>query len=298
MRADEQLPAYLDSDTLRAILKRALREDLGSGDLTSTAIISADAQGAAAFVAREAGIAAGLYVATQVFALLGRDLTVSWQIKDGDSLERGGVFGTIRGNLRAILAAERLALNLLQRMSGIATQTAKMVAATEGYPARIRDTRKTAPGLRLLDKWAVLLGGGTNHRLGLYDRILIKDNHIDAAGGLRKAVMLATAAHPSLSVDVEARTLGEVFEALAVADCIDVLLLDNMTRLTPSGEVDTCLLQEAVTLIGGRLQTEASGNVTLTSVRSIAAAGVDYISSGALTHSVHALNIALKITGC
>ena len=298
MGAELELPAYLNSEVLRAILQRALREDLGSGDLTSEAIIAPDAEGEAEFVTREPGVAAGLHAAEQVFRLANSDLVVVWQQNDGDTFERSSTFGHVRGNLRAILAAERLALNLLQRMSGIATLTAQMVAEVQDYPARIRDTRKTAPGLRLLDKWAVLLGGGTNHRLGLYDRILIKDNHIDVAGGLCIAVERAAAAYPGIPVDVEARTLDEVTDALEVADFVEVLLLDNMAQSAGAGgQMDTSTLQAAVDLVGGRMQTEASGNVTLRTVRAIAATGVDYISSGALTHSARALDVALHIGG-
>lgn len=298
MGAEQELPAYLDSEVLRAILQRALREDLGTGDLTSEAIIPPDAEGEAEFFAREPGVVAGLHAAEQVFRLANSDLAVVWQQNDGDTFERSSTFGLVRGNLRAILSAERLALNLLQRMSGVATLTAQMVAQVQGFPARIRDTRKTAPGLRLLDKWAVLLGGGTNHRLGLYDRILIKDNHIDVAGGLCNAVERALAAYPGIPVDVEARTLDEVTDALTVADLIEVLLLDNMARPAGAGgQLDTSTLQAAVDLVGGRMQTEASGNVTLRTVRAVAATGVDYISSGALTHSARALDVALHIRG-
>ena len=239
---------------------------------------------------------AGLAVAERVFAALDPQVAVTWDAADGDAVEAGARFGTVEGPARAILTGERLALNLMQRMSGIATATRRYVEAAGA--ATILDTRKTAPGLRAFDKWAVRLGGGRNHRTGLYDMILVKDNHIAAAGGLSAAVEAAQAyraAHDErLQIEVETRTLDEV-DALLEIGGVDRVLLDNMVRLHDDGFVDTSTLEEAVRRIGGRIETEASGNVTLATVAAIAATGVDFISSGALTHSVQALDISLKI---
>ena len=295
MPVSERLPSYLTPSAVRRCLTQALDEDLGTGDVTSEAIIPPDAHGIASFELRESGVVAGMYIAKQVCQLVDPNLVVQWDYADGDFLPGDLELGTVRGPLRSLMVAERLALNFMQRMSGIATFTHQMVKATNGFPACIRDTRKTAPGLRLLDKWAVLLGGGTNHRIGLYDRILIKDNHIAAAGSLKSAVMRASAYSKGIPVDVEARTLDEVREALDLADDIELVLLDNMVRRTEEGGVDTTLLNSTVELIDGRMLTEASGNVSLESVRDIAATGVDFISCGALTHSMRALDIGLKL---
>ncbi len=232
-----------------------------------------------------------------MFHTLDDALEVFWSKADGDAVEKGEVFGTVVGSAHAILSGERLALNLMQRMSGIATATHHMVHAAAPFGSRILDTRKTAPGLRLLDKWAVKLGGGENHRIGLFDMILIKDNHIAAAGSIEQAIYAAqqfrTANNPNLEIEVETRTLDEVSRALATGG-IDRLLLDNMV-VVDGDEINTSMLESAVELVGGLYATEASGNVTLKTVPAIAATGVDFISSGALTHSVKALDISLKI---
>ena len=289
------LPSYLTPEALRQCITAALNEDLGSGDVTSQAIIPGEIAGIAAVQLRSDGVVAGLHVAAQVCQFVDPELKVTWHCEDGDVLSAGQILGTLQGPLQSLLSAERVALNFLQRMSGIATTTYQMVQAVKGYATRIRDTRKTVPGLRYLDKWAVLLGGGENHRLGLYDRMLIKDNHIAAAGSLQEAVCRAVTFGGGLSVDVEARTLDEVESALAVSSRIELVLLDNMVTVTADDIVDTSMLQTAVRLIDGRVRTEASGNVTLHSVRPIAATGVDYISCGGLTHSVQALDIGLNV---
>ena len=285
-----------DLATIDALIARALAEDVGPGDVTTLATVPADQQAEAFFLAKEDGVLAGLAVAERVFAALDERVSIAWNAADGDAVEAGTRLGTISGPARAVLTGERSALNLMQRMSGIATATRRMVDAAGD--AAILDTRKTAPGLRAFDKWAVRLGGGQNHRAGLYDMILVKDNHIAAAGGLREAVEAAQAyraAHdPALLIEVEARTLDEVDELLAVGG-VDRVLLDNMVRLHGDGFVDVTPLAEAVRRIGGRFETEASGNVTLDTVPAIAAAGVDFISSGALTHSVRALDVSLTI---
>ena len=292
------LPPYLALETLYAIIDNALAEDVGGGDVTTLATIPEEKTAEAAFLAKEDGIVAGLEVVEHVFKRIDPEIRLTWVAADGDPVRAGQIFGAVHGRARGLLTGERLALNLLQRMSGIASATHLMVEAVKPHRARILDTRKTAPGLRLLDKWAVRIGGGENHRLGLYDMILIKDNHIDAAGGIRKAI---EAAHRycannrvEVKIEVEARTLEDVQEILDTGG-VQYVLLDNMVRRGPNGEIDTTMLQRAVSLVDGRILTEASGNVTLETAQAIAATGVDYISSGSLTHSVSALDVSLKI---
>ena len=289
------LPDAVAAD-LPDLLARALAEDVGAGDVTTEATIPAGTTATARFLLKQDGVVAGLAVAERVFQAVDPELAVVWRAADGDALSAGTVFGEVRGRARSILVAERLALNLMQRMGGIATAAAAMARAAR--PATVLDTRKTAPGLRALDKWAVRLGGGANHRAGLYDMVLVKDNHIAAAGGVRAALDAVAAAGTPVPVEVEARTLGEVDAVLAAAADgvrVDRVLLDNFARRGADGALDVAPLAEAVARIGGRLQTEASGNVTLDSVAAIAATGVDFISSGALTHSVTALDVSLKI---
>jgi nicotinate-nucleotide pyrophosphorylase (carboxylating) len=294
------LPSYLSDETLDAIIKNTLAEDVGSGDVTTAATVAPETPARAEIRTKEAGVVAGLYVAERVFAALSDQAACAWQIADGAAVDAGVTVGRLEGPARALLTAERAALNVLQRMSGIATQTHRMVEATGPHDTRILDTRKTAPGLRLLDKWAVKLGGGTNHRLGLFDLILIKENHAAAAaGGLLDAIQAAQryrdAHHPNLQIEVETNSLQEVETALEAED-VDIVLLDNMVAVRSDGTIDTSRLQEAVDLVDGRLTTEASGNVTLETVPAIAATGVDAISSGALTHSVTALDLSMLMT--
>ncbi|MHB9145314.1 MAG: carboxylating nicotinate-nucleotide diphosphorylase [Symbiobacteriia bacterium] len=273
------LPALLLED----IVRRALVEDLGTGDVTSEAVIPADLEAEALVVAREPGVLAGLPVAQEVFRQV--DPTVAQQTKaqDGQTLQPGDSVLYLRGKARSLLAAERVALNFLQRMSGIATATARLVALVEGTDAHIVDTRKTVPGLRLLDKYAVRQGGGANHRFGLYDAVLIKDNHVAAAGGVAAAVRAARArAGHTVKVEVEVDTLSQLAEALAAG--ADLVLLDNM---------DPATLHEAVRLTAGRAVLEASGGITEATIRGVAETGVQLISVGALTHSVRALDLAL-----
>ena len=292
------LPPYLTPTALDDLVARALEEDVGTGDVTTQATIPPETTAEAHFLAKQAGVLAGLLVAEHVFDTVDAALTLAWTKADGETVARGDIIGTVHGRAHSILTAERLALNVMQRMSGIATATRQMVEATHPHPARILDTRKTAPGLRLLDKWAVRLGGGENHRLGLYDMILIKDNHIAAVGGVRAAIEAARRFREDglqdLRIEIEARTLDEVRAVLDTGG-VDVILLDNMVDVQPDGTLDTARLRAAVALIDGRITTEASGNVRLETVPAIAATGVDYISSGALTHSVTALDISLKI---
>lgn len=293
----EFLSEFLNEDVLDLLIQRCLLEDVGTGDITSELIIESDQSAEGQFLAKGSGILAGLEVAKRVFEQVDPSISLDWQLGDGSPIEVGQEFGIITGPARAILTAERLALNFLQRMSGIATETARYVAAIEGTGAVILDTRKTAPGLRALDKWAVRLGGGQNHRMGLFDMILIKDNHISAAGGIEEAieaVKQANSTGPKLDIEIEATTLDQVRDILAIGR-VDRILLDNMVAEGADGQIDTSRLTTAVNLIDGRFQTEASGNVSLETVRSIASTGVDFISSGALTHSVTALDLSLLL---
>jgi nicotinate-nucleotide pyrophosphorylase (carboxylating) len=288
--AETLLPPYLESEELDRIVARALEEDVGAGDVTSERTIPLAARAEGTFLAREAGIVAGIEVARRVFAAADHTITSDWNVADGGHVRADERLGTVSGGARGILAGERVALNFLQRMSGIASTTRRFVDAVEGFHVTILDTRKTAPGLRLLDKWAVLLGGGGNHRTGLFDMILIKENHIRVAGGVSAA--LASARTDDDFVEIEARTLEEVREILRIGTA-DRVLLDNMVHRSAAGAVDTSMLRRAVELVGGRLETEASGNVTLDTVREVAATGVNFISCGALTHSVKALDLSL-----
>lgn len=281
-------PLLTEEETLRAIIQRALAEDLGSGDVTSQWTLPAEAILQGELLAKEDGVLAGLHVAELVFAQV--DERIEWHphATDGSAIRSGEVVAEVRGPGISLLSAERTALNFLQRMSGIATLTRRYVEAVAGTGAVILDTRKTAPGLRILDKWAVRLGGGQNHRFGLFDMVLIKDNHIAGAGGLTAAVARVRAKNlAGLPVEVEVKTLDELEEALALHPPVDRIMLDNMPL-----EV----LGQAVRLSAGRVPLEASGGVNLETVRPIAEAGVDYISVGALTHSVKALDISLDIT--
>jgi nicotinate-nucleotide pyrophosphorylase (carboxylating) len=258
---------------------RWLAEDVGDGDLTGTAVIDEDAVCTARLLVKEAGVVCGLDVAAEVFDRLGVKLEAL--AADGDMVEPGPV-GSLEGSARGVLAGERLALNLIGRLSGIATFTRRFVDAVAGTGTVILDTRKTTPGLRALEKHAVACGGGRNHRLGLYDGILIKDNHLRVAGSLGEAV--GRAKQTGAPVEVECDTLAQVREALAAG--ADSILLDNMT--VPE-------LREAVELTAGRARLEASGGVTLETVRALAETGVDFISVGALTHSARALDVSLEV---
>lgn len=284
------------SEQIDDLIARALEEDISTGDVTSLATVPEDRQAKGIFTAKESGILAGAEVASRVFAAVDPSLTVQWMIQDGCKLMKGDVAGTVSGSARSILTAERTALNILQRMSGIATATHEMAKAAK--PALILDTRKTAPGMRALDKWAVRLGGGTNHRTGLYDMILIKDNHIVAAGGVRASIDAArqyrAENNPDLLIEIEAATIDQIREVLD-SEPVDWILLDNMVSLASEGSIDVSRLREAVQTIDGKILTEASGNVTLETVAAIASTGVNAISSGALTHSVRALDLSLGV---
>ncbi|HEX7069670.1 MAG TPA: carboxylating nicotinate-nucleotide diphosphorylase [Rhodothermales bacterium] len=290
------LPPYLTAADIDAIVRRALAEDVGSGDVTTLATVHPGVHAEAELVAKASGILAGTPVFDAVFRQLDPTVHVTWLRADGDAVAPGDRIATLAGPARAILSGERTALNLLQRMSGVASATHAMVQAVRPHHARILDTRKTAPGLRLLDKWAVLIGGGQNHRIGLFDMILIKENHITAAGSVEEALHAARMwvdRNRPVRIEIEARTLDEVRQVLEVG-VAELVLLDNMARRTPAG-LDTSMLSEAVRLVSGRIQTEASGNVSLDTVHAIAATGVDFISAGELTHSVKALDVSLLV---
>jgi len=274
----------MDSNLLDATLRSFLREDIGRGDLTSEAIFPPTQCGSARLVARERFLAAGVEgVAARVFTLQNPLIESTGALADGSRVEAGEVLLTVRGPVIDLLKAERVALNLLQRLSGIATFTAAFVRQVEGYPVRICDTRKTTPGLRMLEKYAVVVGGGHNHRFNLADGILIKDNHIAACGSIADAVERVRRFVPhTIRIEVETDTLEQVEQCL---DCgADIILLDNMSPDT---------MAEAVAMIGGRAIVEASGGIALETVRAVAASGVDIISAGALTHSAPACDIGM-----
>ena len=279
------IPGTLDPQ-VPAIVRRALEEDLGTGDLSGTPLFSEQAELRAVIQAKQSGIVAGLRVAEMVFRELDGNLNWKASKQDGDRVCAGETAAELAGRARAILAGERTALNLLQRMSGIATATRTYVEAVAGTKAKILDTRKTAPGLRVLDKYAVRAGGGCNHRLGLYDGVMLKDNHIAAAGGIESAVRsVRESISQGQKIEVEVTSMAQVEQALRAG--AEIIMLDNMT---PNE------MEKAVQLIGGRALVEASGGITLENVREIASTGVDWISVGALTHSVKALDLSLEVT--
>lgn len=266
-----------------AYIKRALEEDIGSGDVTTDTIVPADTSLRGRIVAKQDGVVAGLEVAKHVMLALNKQITFTKNVADGSSVTRGTVLAQVEGSARALLTGERTALNFLGRMSGIATLTRRFVDAVSSTNAVILDTRKTAPGLRITDKWAVRLGGGQNHRTGLFDMVLIKDNHIDFAGSITAAVERVRASGTKLEIEVETRTLDNVREALSLG--VERILLDNMSIE---------MMREAVTICDKRARLEASGNVTLDNVVEVACTGVDYISVGALTHSPKVFDVSLE----
>ncbi|MBO9369450.1 MAG: carboxylating nicotinate-nucleotide diphosphorylase [Chloroflexi bacterium] len=262
-------------------IQRALAEDIGPGDVTTNSIVPPEAMMRGHILAKQEGVIAGLDVAQAVYHAIDPEVKFYPQVEESAWVRRGQILAIVHGRARSLLTAERTALNFLGRMSGIATLTRRFVEAVSGTKAVILDTRKTAPGLRIFDKLAVRRGGGQNHRFGLYDMILIKDNHIDFVGSITEAVTRARAGAPGLPVEVEARTLEDVREALELG--IDRILLDNMSLE---------MMREAVRLVAGRVKLEASGNITLENVRAVAETGVDFISCGALTHSVRVFDLS------
>ncbi len=265
-------------------IKMALEEDINSEDVSTNAVMPAYKKGEVQLICKEDGIIAGLMVFERVFTLLDPATTVTYHVKDGDEVKKGEVLAVVTGDIRVLLSGERTALNYLQRMSGIATYTRSVVGLLEGTKTTLLDTRKTTPGMRIFEKYAVRVGGGANHRYNLSDGVLLKDNHIDAAGGVAQAVKAARAYAPFVRrIEVETENLDMVREAVEAG--ADIIMLDNMT---PDQ------MAEAIHLINGRAETECSGNVTKENINTIAHLGVDYISSGALTHSAPILDISLK----
>jgi nicotinate-nucleotide pyrophosphorylase (carboxylating) len=272
------------TDTVERVVLAALAEDIGAGDVTTEATVAADAVGTAELLVKERGVVCGLGVAETAFRALDPEIRFEAFASDGDEVDAGAVVARVSGSDRAILTAERVALNFLGRLSGIATLTRRYVDAIDGTGARVLDTRKTTPGLRPLEKHAVAAGGGSNHRFGLDDAVLIKDNHLRAAGSIAAAVELVRAA-TDLSIEVECETIAQVEEALDAG--VDAILLDNMS-------LDE--LRAAAALVDGRARLEASGGVTLDTIRAIAETDVDEISVGALTHSARSLDVSLELT--
>ena len=274
----------LDRDALERVVAAALAEDVGTGDATTDATVPADGRARAELHVEERGVVCGVAIAAAVFTALDPAVEVAQLVPDGTLVEAGTVVAEVAGPARAILTGERTALNLLARLSGIATLTRRYVDELAGTGAEILDTRKTTPGLRALEKYAVRCGGGTNHRVGLYDAVLVKENHIRAAGGITAAVERIRAAGVELPVEVEAETPADVEEALAVG--VERILLDNMT---PDE------IRAAVATVAGRARLEASGGIALDTVRAYAETGVDFISIGALTHSARSLHVSLEV---
>lgn len=275
-------------ELLNQFIVNALAEDLGSGDHTSLATIPADKQGAARLIIKDEGILAGVDVALSIFKHVDADLHIHVLLHDGAQVKYGDIALTVEGNVSSILIAERLVLNTMQRMSGIASTTFRIVSRLKDTKTRILDTRKTTPNLRFLEKQAVVIGGGVNHRIGLYDMILIKDNHVDYAGGIKNALMAATQylldKNLDLKIEIEVRNISELEEVIKAGGA-DRILLDNFSFAD---------LKTAVYLINGRFTTEASGGISEENVIDYAKCGVDYISIGALTHSVKSLDMSLK----
>lgn len=281
-------PEYITPDFVHHFIQAALAEDLGDGDHSTLAAIPADATSRARLLVKEPGVLAGVELAESIFREVDPDLVVSVIKHDGDYIEKGDIAFTVSGKAQSILSAERLVLNCMQRMSAIATRTSHYCKLISGTRAKLLDTRKTTPNFRLLEKWAVLIGGGQNHRIGLFDMIMLKDNHIDMAGGIEQAIIRTKdylrTRNRRLRIEIETRNLAEVAEVLRVGG-VDIVMLDNMS---PSE------MAEAIRMIDGRFKTEASGGITEGSIREIAQCGVDFISVGALTHHVKSLDLSLK----
>ncbi|MFH1825290.1 MAG: carboxylating nicotinate-nucleotide diphosphorylase [Candidatus Firestonebacteria bacterium] len=269
---------------IKQIIHNALREDIGKGDITSIAIIPCDLNIKAIIVARENGKLAGLNIAKEVFKIIDKKIKFNLKVKEGSYIKSGQVLAEIFGQARSILSSERVALNFLQRLSGITTLTDKFVKKIKSSKIKILDTRKTTPNLRLLEKYAVKMGGGFNHRFGLFDGMLIKDNHIQIAGGINNAIEKARKKYPKMKIEVEAQSLKEVKESLKAN--FNVIMLDNMN--IPD-------LRKAIKLINGKYKIEVSGGVRLNNISKISQLKIDYISIGALTHSAKSLNMSLDI---
>lgn len=280
--------SYVTDKVIKRFIQEALKEDVGDGDHSSLAAIPATARSKAQLLIKQEGAIAGIALAEKIFDFFDTDLKIQLLKSDGDHVKEGEIAFTVEGAARSILTCERLVLNCMQRMSGIATYTNYLCGLIKGTNARLLDTRKTTPNFRLAEKWAVAIGGGTNHRFGLYDMIMLKDNHIDFAGGIEKAIKATheylTATNRQLRIEIETRNLAEVEQVLNIGG-VDVIMLDNMM---PS------VMKDAIKLIDGKYETEASGGITEKNIREVAECGVDFISVGALTHSVKSMDMSLK----
>lgn len=281
-------PEYVTKDFINRFIEQAIEEDVGDGDHSSLSTIPGDLQGIASLKIKQEGIIAGLELSLDIFNKVDPNLLVKFNKTDGDRVSFGDIAFEVKGSVRSILVAERLVLNCMQRMSGIATYTNRLCALIESTNVKILDTRKTTPNIRPLEKWAIIIGGGANHRFALYDMIMLKDNHIDYAGGIAKALKSANEylheTGKQLKIEIEIRNLNEVKEVVNTGGA-DIIMLDNM---------DTETMKEAVKIIGGKMKTEASGGITENNILEMAQTGVDYISVGALTHSVMSLDMSLK----
>jgi len=281
------IPNYVTLEALDKIILDAIREDLGDGDHSTLAVIPEGKTGKARLLAKENGIIAGLELAEIIYGKFSKEIQIETYFKDGDKIKKEDIIFEVSGNARDILSSERLVLNFMQRMSGIASYTRKLADLIDDLPVKLLDTRKTTPNLRMVEKWAVLIGGGVNHRIGLYDMIMLKDNHIDLAGGIREAVEKTAeylrSTGKQLKIEIETRNLEEVEEVVNVGH-VDIIMLDNMSPKD---------MKKSVELIDGKYKTEASGNVSENTIREIAKCGVDFISVGALTHSIKSLDLSL-----
>ena len=282
-------PSYLTTSAVQSFIQSALREDIGEGDHSAIGAVPEKAIAKARLLIKDSGIIAGLELAEMIFKQLDPANEITFNKKDGDEITKGEIAFVVQGPARSILSGERLVLNCMQRMSGIATYTKRLCQLTAGTNAQLMDTRKTTPNFRLMEKWAVTIGGGMNHRFALYSMVMLKDNHIDLAGGIGAAIentrKYLHQMNKNLSIEVETRNLAEVEEVISVGG-IDVIMLDNMS---PED------MKAAVQLINKRYKTEASGGITEANLRAVAECGVDYISVGALTHSVKSLDMSLKV---
>jgi nicotinate-nucleotide pyrophosphorylase (carboxylating) len=281
-------PEYITDQFLEQFIRSALAEDIGEGDHTTLASIPPNLIKKARLLIKDDGILAGVELAQNIFRSFDANLKLDIFLKDGFPVSKGAVAFTVEGSAQSILTTERLVLNCMQRMSAIATKTHKLKMLIDGTKAKLLDTRKTTPNFRLIEKWAVLIGGGLNHRIGLYDMIMLKDNHIDMAGGIENAINRTKdylrARKKSLEIEIETRSLHEVMEVMRVGG-VQTIMLDNMDLET---------MRKAVTLIGGAYKTEASGGITEDTIRDVAETGVDFISVGTVTHSIDSLDMSLK----
>ncbi len=283
-------PTYLTTDRIHLFIDMALQEDVGEGDFSSLASIPSTAEQKGKLLIKAEGILAGVELAQTIFHRIDPDLRFERLLMDGDRVMKGDIAFEIEGKVHSILKGERLVLNCMQRMSGVASYTHHLRSIIQHTQAKLLDTRKTTPNARIIEKWAVAIGGGMNHRFGLFDMIMLKDNHVDAAGGVKKAI-LATSAYlknnnKSLAVEIEVRTIDELKEVLEVGN-VNRIMLDNMT---------IAQLKEAVELVGSRYELEASGGITRSTIKDVAETGVNYISVGVLTHSYKSMDMSLKLT--